>query len=149
MKRKRGRKLFSLNYLFASFFGALMIAGAFAYYNYKFSQFKFFNFKDNIFYQKKDIFVPKEEKYTVLIYSSNMSNADKLIKKIKTENKILAIDLYQQRFVTKDNTIFITSGMNTLLKLIQQFNIYNIPVVFDIKKFNKVQYKQDSKIEGL
>jgi len=149
MKRKRGRKLFSLNYLFASFFGALMIAGAFAYYNYKFSQFKFFNFKDNIFYQKKDIFVPKEEKYTVLIYSSNMSNADKLIKKIKTKNKILAIDLYQQRFVTKDNTIFITSGMNTLLKLIQQFNIYNIPVVFDIKKFNKVQYKQDSKIEGL
>ncbi len=149
MKRKRGRKLFSLNYLFASFFGALMIAGAFAYYNYKFSQFKFFNFKDNIFYQKKDIFVPKEEKYTVLIYSSNMSNADKLIKKIKTENKILAIDLYQQRFVTKNNTIFITSGMNTLLKLIQQFNIYNIPVVFDIKKFNKVQYKQDSKIEGL
>ncbi len=149
MKRKRGRKLFSLNYLFASFFGALMIAGAFAYYNYKFSQFKFFNFKDNIFYQKKDIFVPKEEKYTVLIYSSNMSNADKLIKKIKTKNKILAIDLYQQRFVTKDNTIFITSGMNTLLKLIQQFNIYNIPVVFDIKKFNKVQYKQDSKIVGL
>ena len=126
-----------------------MIAGAFGYYNYKFSQFKFFNFKDNVFYQKKDIFIPHEEKYTVLIYSSNMNDVKELIKQIKTDKKILAIDLYQQRFATKDNTIFLTSGMNTLLKLIQQFNIYNVPVVFDIKKFNKVQYKQDSKIVGL
>ncbi len=146
MKRKRGRKLFSLNYLFASFFGALMIAGAFAYYNYKFSQFKFFNFQDNIFYQKKDIFIPKEDRYTVLIYSSNMSDPKKLIKKIKTDKKILAIDLYQQRFKEENSTIFITSGINTLLKLIQQFNIYQVPVVFDIKRFNKKLYKQDSKI---
>jgi len=149
MKIKKGRRIFSLNYLFASFFGALMIAGAFAYYNYKFSQFKFFNFKDNIFYQKKDIFVPKEQKYTVVIYSSNMTKPDKLLKKIKTKNKILAIDLYQKRFDENNKTIFITSGINTLLKMIQQYNIYSVPVVFDIKKFNNKLYKQDSKMIGL
>jgi len=126
-----------------------MIAGAFAYYNYKFSQFKFFNFKDNTFYQQKSLFVPNKNRYTVLIYSSNMSDPKKLIKKIKTDKKILAIDLYQNRFEENNQTIFITSGINTLLKVIQGFNIYNVPVVFDIKKFNNKLYKQDSKILGL
>ena len=149
MRKKRGRKIFSLNYLFASFFGAIMIAGAFAYYNYKFSEFKFFNFKDNVFYTKNDIFVPSHEYYTIMIYSSNMSDREKLTQKIKTKYKILAIDLYQQRFKEENSTIYLTAGMNTLLKIIQNFNIYNVPVVFDIKKFNKVLYKQDSKIKSL
>jgi len=149
MRKKRGRGIFSLNYLFASFFGAIMIAGAFAYYNYKFSEFKFFNFKDNIFYTKNDIFIPSCDHYTIMIYSSNMSDREKLTQKIKTKYKILAIDLYQQRFKEENSTIYLTAGMNTLLKMIQNFNIYNVPVVFDIKKFNKVLYKQDSKIKSL
>jgi hypothetical protein len=145
MNRKKGRRVFSLNYLFASFFGAVMIAGAFAYYNYKFSEFKFFNFKDNVFYTKKDIFIPNHDRYTILIYSSNMSDREKLTQKIKTKYKILAIDLYQQRFKEENSTIYLTAGINTLLKIIQNFNIYQVPVVFDIKKFNNVLYKQDSK----
>jgi len=149
MSKKKGRRVFSLNYLFASFFGALMIAGAFAYYNYKFSQFKFFNFKENILYTKKDIFTPKEDRYTVLIYSSNMSDKNKLLQKIKTKNKILAIDLYQQRFKEENSTIYLTAGMNTLLKIVQKFNIYDIPVVFEVKKFNNVLYKQNSKMISL
>jgi len=149
MTKRKGRRVFSLNYLFASFFGALMIAGAFAYYNYKFSEFKFFNFKENILYKKSDLFTPTDEIYTVLIYSSNMSDKDKLLRKLKTDHKILAIDLYQQRFKEENSTIFLTAGMNTLLKIIQKFNIYNVPVVFEIKKFNNVLYKQNSKIESL
>jgi hypothetical protein len=149
MSKKRGRKVFSLNYLFASFFGSLMIAGAFAYYDHRFSKFKFFNFKDNVFYTKNDIFKPKKDNYTVLIYSSNMSNREKLTQKIKTKYKILAIDLYQRRFKEENSTIYLTAGMNTLLKLIQNFNIYDIPVVFDVKKFNNALYKQDSKIKNL
>jgi len=149
MNKKKGRKIFSLNYLFASFFGALMIAGAFAYYNYKFSQFKFFNFKENILYTKKDIFKPREEKYTILIYSSNMNDKEKLLQKIKTKNKILAIDLYQRRFKEENSTIYLTAGMNTLLKIIQKFNIYEVPITFEIKKFNNVLYKQNSKMKIL
>jgi hypothetical protein len=149
MSKKKGRKIFSLNYLFASFFGALMIAGAFAYYNYKFSEYKFFNFKDNVFYTKNDIFIPNKEYYTIIVYSSNMSDREKLTQKIKTKYKILAIDLYQQRFKEENSTIYLTAGMNTLLKMIQNFNIYSVPVVFDIKKFNNILYKQDSKIQSI
>ncbi len=146
MIKKRGRKIFSLNYLFASFFGAVMIAGAFAYYNYKFSQFKFFNFKENPLYTKNTIFQPKDKKYIVLIYSSNMNNTNKLLQKIKTKEKILAIDLYQRRFKEENSTIYLTAGINTLIKIVQKFNIYEVPVVFEIKKFNNVLYKQNSKM---
>ena len=126
-----------------------MIAGAFAYYNYKFSEFKFFNFKENIFYKKSDIFIPKDEIYTVMIYSSNMSDKDKLLQKLKTTHKILAIDLYQHRFKEENSIIYLTAGINTLLKMVQKFNIYNVPVAFEIKKFNNVLYKQNTKIVSL
>ncbi len=146
MKPKRGRRLFSLNYLFASFFGALMIAGAFAYFNYKFSEYKFIDFKKWTFYKKKDIFTPKYDKYLVLVYSSNQITADKVLKKIKTDYPVLAIDLYQRRFEDKKNVEFITSGINTLLKFIQRFNIYEVPSFFIIKKTRGELYKQDSSI---
>jgi len=52
------RSLFSFSYVFASFFGAAMIAAAFAYFNYKYSQYKFINFKEMILYTKSQLFVP-------------------------------------------------------------------------------------------
>ncbi len=143
---KRGSP-FSLTYVFASFFGALMVAGAFAYYNYKFSEYKFFDFKEHVFYTKNDIFVPKSEKYTVLIYSSNMQNGKEISQKLIKKNPILAIDLYQKRFKAEDSMIAITSGMNTLLKFIQRFNIYEIPCAFEIERFKDKRYKQNSQIE--
>ncbi len=138
---------FSLTYVFASFFGALMVAGAFAYYNYKFSEYKFFDFQNNIFYMQKELFLPKSEKYTVLVYSSNMQNSKDISQKLTKNNPILAIDLYQKRFKGEDSIIPITSGMNTLLKFIQRFNIYEIPCAFEIKRFKGTQYKQNSHIE--
>ena len=53
MSSARGRRQFSL--IFASFFGAAMIAGAFAYSNWRFSEYKFIDFSKLIFYTKKDI----------------------------------------------------------------------------------------------
>ncbi len=144
--RKKGNH-FSLTYVFASFFGALMVAGAFAYYNYKFSEYKFFDFQNNVFYMQKDIFLPKSEKYTVLVYSSNMQNSKDISQKLVKTNPILAIDLYQKRFKGEDSIIPITSGMNTLLKFIQRFNIYEIPCAFEIKRFKGTQYKQNTQIE--
>lgn len=149
MRHKKGRSIFSLNYVFASFFGAAMVAGAFFYYNYEFSRYKFFDFNKSIFYQKDDLFTPDKEKYIVLIYSSNKTNATKLIKSIKSEKKILAIDLYQKRFKEEDSIIHITSGMNTLLEVVQKFNIYKVPSAFAITKFRDGVYKQDSKIKTL
>ena len=143
---KKGRKLFSLNYLFASFFGALMIAGAFAYFNYRFSQYKFIDFGRWIYYQKSDVFIPNYDKYTIVIYSSNMQNIGKILQKVNKTNPIIAVDLYQKNRGKKNGVIYITSGMNTLLKLIQRFNIYEVPSAFRIKKFKKLSYKQDSMI---
>ncbi len=147
MGLEKGRRPLSLTYALASFFGALMVAGAFAYYNYKFSQYKFFNFNEFTFYTKNDTFTPKEEKYTILVYSSNMHDAKKLVKKLKIENTILAIDLYQKRFKEENSTIYLTSGMNTLLKFIQRYNIYEIPCAFEIKRDKKKIYKQNSMVE--
>ncbi|HIO90322.1 MAG TPA: hypothetical protein EYG69_00970 [Campylobacterales bacterium] len=146
MRHKKGRSLFSLNYVFASFFGAAMVAGAFFYYNYEFSRYKFFDFNKTVFYQKESLFHPDREKYIVLIYSSNKTNATKLAKNFKNEKKILAIDLYQKRFNQEDSIIHITAGMNTLLQVVQKFNIYSVPSVFSIIKFKDGVYKQDSKI---
>ena len=144
---KKGRKIFSLNYLFASFFGALMIAGAFAYFNYRFSEYKFIDFSRWVYYQKSDIFIPNDDEYTVVIYSSNMQNIDKILQKVNKLNPIIAVDLYQKKRGKARGIIYITSGMNTLLKLIQRFNIYEVPSAFKIKKFKKLLYKQDSMIE--
>ena len=47
-----------------------MIAGAFAYFNYKFSEYKFLDFKQWVFYEKSNVFIPTEEKYIVVFYSS-------------------------------------------------------------------------------
>jgi len=149
MHHKKGRSLFSLNYVFASFFGAAMVAGAFFYYNYEFSRYKFFDFNKSVFYQKNDLFKPEQDQYIVLIYSSNKTNAIKLIKNLKTKKKILAIDLYQKRFNKEDSIIHITSGMNTVLEVIQKFNIYKVPSAFAITKFRDGIYKQDSKITTL
>ena len=140
---------FSYTHLFASFFGAAMIAGAFAYYNYKFSEYKFFDFKQHTFYTTKDIFIPDAEVYTVLLYSSNMQDAKKLSIKLKNDNPILAIDLYQKRFKEEDSMIYVSTGMNTLLKFIQRFNVYDVPCAFELKQVKNQLYKQDSMIEKL
>ncbi len=133
--------------MLASFFGAAMVAGAFAYYNYEFSKYKFFDFSQTTFYQKSELFTPKDEKYTVVVYSSNMQKVEDIVKSIKDDNKILAIDLYQKRFKEEESIIYLTSGMNTLLKFIQKFNIYDVPCAFEIVKQKKLKYKQNTRIE--
>lgn len=148
MNRLTGRKLLSLPTLFASFFGAAMVASAFAYFNYKFSQYNFISFEENIYYTKSDIFIPSEDEYLVIIFSSNMQDFKKL-EKYYNGRKILAIDLYQKRFDNSDKVIYLSSGMNTLLKLIQRFNIYEVPSVFLIERVKDSNYKQDSAVKIL
>ncbi len=149
MAFKRGRKLFSLNYLFASFFGALMIASAYAYFNYRFSEYKFVDFGKWIFYEKKDIFIPKDKEYVVIIYSSRKSNIQKIVKTVKNKVKILAIDIYQKRFKNSDRVTYLTTGINTILAFVQRFHIFRVPSLFMIKRVKNSRYKQDSMIETI
>jgi len=124
-----------------------MIAGAFAYFNYKFSEYKFVDFNEWIFYTKKDIFVPSQERYLVLFYSSKMQNSEKFINELTPEYPILAIDMYGQEFQNSEKVQYLRSGTNTMLKTIQRFNIYQAPTVFIIKRFKDSLYKQDSMIQ--
>ena len=125
-----------------------MVAAFFFYYNYKFHQYKFIDFDKLIFYTKNDIFKPQKKEYYLLIFSSHMSNLDDLIKKIPKDYPIIAVDIYQKRKNYK-NVIYTTAGINTIIKLIQYLNIYEVPVVLKIKKYHKNVYKQDSSLEVL
>lgn len=145
----KGRSLFSLSTLLASFFGAAMIAAAFAYFNYKFSEYKFINFNEWIFYEKRDIFAPKEEKYIVVFYSSKEHEAQERLSSLDLNIPIVAIDYYNEAYENTPNTTFLRSGTKNSLSFIQRFNIYEVPSIFFIKKVKDSLYKQDSMIRKL
>ncbi len=150
MARKEGGKsLFSLSTLLASFFGAALIAASFAYFNFKFSEYKFINFKEWVFYEKNDVFIPKEEKYIVIFYSSRQKMTMDKLSTIDLKIPILAIDYYNNVQENSKNTIFLRSGTKNSLNFIQRFNIYESPSIFFIKKIKDSLYKQDSMIRKL
>ena len=149
MAKRGGKSLFSVSTLLASFFGAAMIAGAFAYFNYKFSEYKFIDFKEWIFYEKSDIFSPTHEKYVVVFYSSKEKETMNLLSKTKLKLPILAIDYYNEVRQNSAGTTFLRSGTKTSLSFIQRFNIYESPSIFFIKKSKETIYKQDSMIRKL
>ena len=126
-----------------------MIAAAFAYFNYKFSEYKFINFKEWTFYEKSDIFTPKSDKYIVVFYSSKESNTMDLLANTDLNIPILAIDYYNRVRKNTKTTTFLRSGTTTSLKFIQRFNIYNSPSIFIIKRNKDNLYKQDSMIRKL
>lgn len=148
-ERKKGKSLFSLSTLLASFFGAAMIAGAFAYFNYKFSEYKFIDFKEWVFYQKADLFTPREDKYLVVFYSSKQRNSIESLKSLQTKLPVIAIDYYNNIDENTPKITFVKAGTTTTLKFIQRFNIYEIPSIFFIKKQKDSLYKQDSMIHKL
>jgi len=134
----------SLFYIFASFIGALLVAGFFAYENYRFSQFKFIDFSKTILYTQNDIFTPKKNNYYMLIFSSKMSKIDALLKQIPKNYHIIAIDVYQRVHKNYKNVIFLRGGTNTILDVIWKFYIKKVPVYFEIKRYNKTLFKQNS-----
>ena len=147
MSGARRKSPFSFTYLFASFFGAAMIAVAFGYYNYKYSQYRFINFKETILYTKSRIFEPKKDRYVVVVYSSHMGEITPSLEPLARQNTVLAIDLYQKRRENGKGIVYATAGTNTLLKIIHRFHIRKVPSYFLIERQNdKGLYKQASKI---
>ncbi len=123
-----------------------MVAAFFFYYNYKFKEYKFLDFDKIILYEKHKIFTPQKKEYCVIVFSSKMNDLQNLIKKIHPKYPVLAIDIYQKRKDFKD-IIYTTAGINTIIKIIQFLNIYQVPVTLKIKRYNKKLYKQDSPLE--
>ncbi len=125
-----------------------MIATAFAYFNYKFSEYKFIDFKKWVLYEKKDIFKPTAPYYNVIIYNSKTQDFKEIVPK-RSKYPILAIDFAQNRFASTPNVHRVTTTSNTLLSIIQRFNIYKLPSIFIIRQSKESLYKQDSKIQVL
>lgn len=149
MAKRKGKSLFSLSTLLASFFGAAMIAVSFAYFNYKFSEYKFIDFKEWTFYEKSDLFSPKEEKYIIVFYSSREKGTMDRLAKTDLHLPILAIDYYNRVRENTKTTTFLRSGTKNSLAFIQRFNIYESPSIFFIKRTKETLYKQDSMIRKL
>ena len=126
-----------------------MIAVAFAYFNYKFSEYKFIDFREWTFYEKSDIFTPSAEKYVIVFYSSKEKGTMEKLSSINLNLPILAIDYYNQVRPNTQHTTFLRSGTKTSLSFIQRFNIYESPSIFFIKKSKETLYKQDSMIRKL
>ena len=126
-----------------------MIAASFAYFNYKFSEYKFIDFKEWTFYEKSDIFTPKEDKYIVVFYSSHEKDTMQLLADINLTLPILAVDYYHRVRENTTSTTFLRSGTKNSLAFIQRFNIYESPSIFFIKRSKKTLYKQDSMIRKL
>ena len=126
-----------------------MIAAAFAYFNYKFSEYKFIDFKEWTFYEKSDIFVPSADKYIVVFYSSKEKDTMEKLAKVNLNLPILAIDYYNQVRQNTKTTTFLRSGTKNSLSFIQRFNIYESPSIFFIKRSKDALYKQDSMIRKL
>jgi len=149
LAKRKGKSLFSLSTLLASFFGAAMIAASFAYFNYKFSEYKFIDFKEWVFYEKSALFTPKAQKYIVIFYSSREKGTMDLLAKTDLHLPILAIDYYNRVRPNTKTTTFLRSGTKTSLAFIQRFNIYESPSIFFIKRTKETLYKQDSMIRKL
>ncbi len=128
-----------------------MIAASFAYYNYKFAEFKFINFSEWTLYESRDIFTPQAEKYLVIVYNSKDKNSFEKLQKIENSTPILLIDYYQtlEKPILDKNVTEVKTGTDTMLKIIQRFNIYEVPSIFFIKRESGNLYKQDSDIYKL
>ena len=126
-----------------------MIATAFAYFNYKFSEYKFIDFKEWVFYEKTDLFKPTQEKYIVVFYSSRENDTMEQLANTNLNLPILAIDYYNKVRPNTATTTFLRSGTKNSLSFIQRFNIYESPSIFFIKKSKDSLYKQDSMIRKL
>lgn len=147
MEKKRRGSLLPLTYIFGSFIGAAMIAIVFTYNNYRFSRYKFVDFSEMIFYTKSDIFKPKDEKFLLMIFSSNQENVEKIIKNIDINLPIVAVDILQKRQDGNSSLTYMSSDINTILKLINRLNITHIPSALTLDRNNGLIYKQSSAIE--
>jgi len=125
-----------------------MVAAFFFYYSFKFKEYKFIDFNKITLYTQNNIFTPKSNEYYLLLFSSKMENLSYLLKQIPKDHPILVIDFFQKR-INYPNVIYTTAGINTIIKLVQYLNIYQIPVVLKIKKYHKKLYKQDSPLKIL
>ena len=149
MAIKNRGSLLPLTYIFASFIGAALVAAVFAYNNYRFSKYKFVDFATLTFYERSEIFTPKSKEFLLVVFSSNMGNLDEILQISNQNLPIVAVDLAQKRVQNEENLTFMTSDINTILKLMNLLNIRELPSSVEMIYQDKQIYKQNSKINKI
>ena len=149
MAFRRGGSLLPLSSVFASFIGAALVVGVFSYNNYRFSRYKFVDFSVLTFYEKSEVFVPEDDKFLLVVFSSNQSDWREILKISNKNLQIVAVDLLQKRAPSEGNITFIASDINTVLKLMNTLNISSLPASVELKLQKGRIYKQDSKINKI
>ncbi|AWI34048.1 hypothetical protein LS72_004325 [Helicobacter apodemus] len=124
---------------FSIAFIIVFAVGAFLYYQYSFTSVSKIYFNQDSFYEEEDgevnLFEPMSEKYQLCFYSSYMPKWEEFLKsKIKQNESILAIDMYQLGQNNSKEIIDLKVSSGVMLKLIHEFDIRMLPQCFLIKQ---------------
>lgn len=128
------------------------MAISFAYYNYTFSKLRFIDFGQIVFYTgDSDIFVPTKDNYLMVFYSSLQSTSEEVLARLNSPKNIdiLIVDLAQDKKPSHNNTTYLTTGINNILKLVKLLRIEHSPSALMIKKHKNQLYKQSTLIEEI
>ncbi|CAM2852685.1 hypothetical protein [Helicobacter burdigaliensis] len=130
-------------------FIVIFAIGAFLYYQYSFSSVLKINFKENGFFIQKEkeieFFEPKELEYHLCFYSSHQENWKEFLiqQSKKYQNKILAIDLYQNGNIQDNKIVNLKVSSRGLLNLINGFEIKQVPLCFALKQNKENPYSYE------
>lgn len=135
-------------------FFIVFIVAVFIYYKYSFVAISKIDFSNSSFYQTKDegiaIFQPENEQYTLCFFSSRQKDWQSFFKNKEKKIEILAIDLYQDVFLSGEDLTFLRIGSETMLKLINEFTLQKIPSCFLIKRNeNNIMIYEKPKENGI
>ena len=122
-------------------FVIIFAVGAFIYYQYSFSAISKIDFSQFPFYYAKEkevvLFEPKKKQYQLCFFSSNQERGMDFLKEQQIKNpkeEILAVDLYQKDEKQTEGIVFLRIGSKTLLGLIHQFELRDVPQCFFIRQ---------------
>ena len=138
-------------YSFAVVITAMLAVLAYVTYQNKFQKLAFINFSQYNLYGKNDVFQATASSYVLLFYSSKSQLASELSQniKLKSGEKIIALDLAQDRFDDTKTVICVTTGMNAILKLVHRFKVKAIPSFVYLTKVEQKIYKQKGELQYL
>lgn len=146
MTRVGGRRPLSRTIFLSSFVGVLFLAASFYYFSYKFTSFKKIDFNEVVVYTADDRdFVPKDDYYSLIIYSASQGNIDTILKKVNKKYNILLLDIDRTQNKNIPDTLLLRAGINKILLIIRRFGIEKVPALVFLKKEKNV-YKQDGPI---
>lgn len=117
--------------------GVIIAALAYYYYDSHYTRFVKVNFDDWVLYTNNALFAPKDERYLLVFYSSNVPEQEQFLKALprSVDAVIVAIDFAQNRdLVSTSDIIYVTSGINTLLHYTQHFRIRHVPTIVEVYK---------------